>query len=57
MDTNEMFRIQDTVFILASSVNDFRREILALVSNRLAESVLDRGIITVYEVAVDELDR
>lgn len=57
MDANEVFRIQDAVLILACSIDDFRREVLSLVSNSLTEGVLDRGIITINEMTVDELHR
>jgi hypothetical protein len=42
---------------LTSRIDNLRREVLRLVTNHLAESVLDSGIVAVYEMTVDELHR
>lgn len=57
MYPNEVLRVQDAVFILTSRIDDLGRKVLALVSNRLAESVLDCRIVAVNEMTVDELHR
>lgn len=42
---------------LAGSVDDFRREVLSLEANRLAEGVFNGRVVALNEVAVDKLDR
>ena len=42
---------------LASSVDNFGRKVLSLVSYCLAECVLDRRVIAINKVPVDELNR
>ena len=57
MDTNEVFRVQDAILILAGSIDNFSSIVLTLKSNDLAKGILDRRIIALDEVAVDELHR
>lgn len=57
MDSDEMFGVQDAVLVLACGVDDFSGIILTLISNRLAKSVLNRGVVAVDEMAIDELNR
>jgi hypothetical protein len=42
---------------LTSRIDNLRRKVLRLVTDHLAECVLDSGIVAVYEVTVDELHR
>jgi hypothetical protein len=42
---------------LASSVDDLGGIVGALVANVLAEGILDRGVVAIYKVILDELDR
>ena len=42
---------------LTSGINNLSSILLPLILNNLAERILDRGIITLYEVAVHELHR
>ena len=55
VDPNEVFRVQDRVFVLAGGVYNLHSKVLVTVPNDLAERVLDRGIVGVDEVAVDVL--
>jgi hypothetical protein len=55
VNANEMLRIQDTVLILACSINDFSSEILCLVPNDFAEGIFYGRVVALYEVAVNEL--
>lgn len=52
-----MLRIQDAVFILASSVDDFSGIVLAFVPDCLAKCVLNRRVVAVDEMSVDKLNR
>lgn len=55
MNANEMLRVKDTVLILACCINDFCREVLSLVSNRLAKGIFDGRVIAVDKVPIYEL--
>lgn len=57
MDSNEMFGIQDAVFILTSSVDNFCGIVLAFIPNCLAKGILDRWVVAIYKVSVDKLYR
>lgn len=54
MDTDEVLRVENTVLVLARCVDDFGRVILSLVLDHFAKGILDRGIVAVDEVAVNE---
>lgn len=56
MDADEVFRVQDAVLILARGVDDFGRELLALVLDGPVEGVFDRGIVALDEGTFDEAD-
>lgn len=49
--------LMSRVRYLAGSINDFCRVFLSPVLDRLAEGVLNGRVVTLHEVAVDELDR
>jgi hypothetical protein len=55
MNADEMLRVQDAVFVLSSSIDDFCCELLALVFDRLAECVLNGRVVAVDKMAIDEL--
>jgi hypothetical protein len=46
--------VEDTVLVLACCVDDFGRVVLSLVLDHFAESVLDRGVVAVNKVSVNE---
>lgn len=48
---------EDVLTNLASSVDNFGRKVLSLVSYCLAECVFDRGVVAVNKVPIDELNR
>jgi hypothetical protein len=62
-----MSRIQNAVFVLgqrgnhgaslSSSIDDLSHIFLAPILDRLVKGILDRGIIRLHEVILDELDR
>jgi hypothetical protein len=56
MDPDEVFAVQDGVFILARGVDDFDAEVLVAVADDLAEGVFDGGVVGVDKVTVDILD-
>lgn len=56
VNADEVLGVQDAVLILAGSIDDFGQVILSLVSYRLAKCVLDRRVITVHKMSIDELD-
>lgn len=57
MNANEMLRVQDAVFVLAGSVDDFGGIVLAFVADRLAKCVLNRRVVAVDEMSVNKLNR
>ena len=42
---------------LTSSINDLSCKVLSLVLDDLAKGILNRGIITLHEMTIDELNR
>ncbi len=56
MDADEVLRVEDAVLVLAGRVDDLGRVLLALVSDLLAEGVLDGRVVALDEVAVDVAD-
>ena len=56
MDTDAVFGVQDTVFILPGGVDDLGRELLALVFHGPVEGVFDGGVVVLDESALDEAD-
>lgn len=56
MDADEMLRVEDAVFILASRVDDLGHVVLALVLDGAVEGVLDRRVVVLDKGALDEAD-
>lgn len=56
MNTDEVLGIQDAVFVLSCSVDDFSGEVLILVSNGFAERIFDGWVVAVDEQTIDELN-
>lgn len=56
VDADEVLRVQDTVLILASRIDDLGSIVLTLDPNYLAESVFDGRIVAFDKVAVNILD-
>ena len=54
MNTDKVLGVENTVLVLARCVDDFSRVILSLVLNHFAKGILDRGIVAVDEVTVNE---
>ena len=48
---------EDALTNLASSVDNFGRKVLSLISYCLAECVFDRRVVTIDKVPIDELNR
>lgn len=56
MYPDKVLGVQYTIFILAGRVNNFGGIVLSLVSNRLAKSILNRRIVAIHKMPIDELD-
>lgn len=56
MNSDEMLRVQDAVFILASRVHDLRSKVLAFVLDGAAECILDRRVVALHKDPVDKAD-
>lgn len=56
VDADEVFAVEDGVFVLARGVDDFGREVGGAVADDFGEGVFDGGVVGVDEVAVDILD-
>lgn len=54
MDTDKVLGVENTVLVLACCIDDFGRVILSLVLDHFAKGILDRGIVAVDEVTVNE---
>ena len=55
VDTNEVLRVENAVFILASGVDHLDGKVMVAVADDLAESVFDGRVVGVDKVAVDVL--
>jgi len=55
MYTDEVLGVEYTVFILTSRIYDVRRKLLSLELDNLAKRILDRRVITLDEMTIDEL--
>jgi len=57
MDSDEVLRVQNAVFILSSCINDLRGVILPLVLDHTTEGIFNGWIIAFDEMSIDELHR
>lgn len=56
VDADEVFRVEDAVFILAGSVDDVGWKVLVFVLDGTVEGVFDGGVVVFDESAFDEAD-
>lgn len=54
MDADEVFRVEDAVFVLAGGVDDVCGKVLAFVFDGAVEGVFDGGVVVFDESAFDE---
>lgn len=57
MNTDEVLGVEDAVLVLACCIDNFGGVVLSLVLDHLAECVLNRGIVAIDKMAINESHR